>query len=46
VLLLGVIFNLFNLEGTISPWWQWVLRGSFCSRCGRAEPIAASPSDG
>lgn len=29
VLLLGVIFNLFNLEGTISPWWQWVLRGSF-----------------
>ena len=29
VLLLGVIFNLFNLEGTISPWWQWVLRGAF-----------------
>ncbi|CAN5427883.1 ABC transporter permease [soil metagenome] len=29
VLLLAVIFNLFNLEGTISPWWQWVLRGSF-----------------
>ncbi|HEX6536820.1 MAG TPA: ABC transporter permease [Gemmatimonadaceae bacterium] len=29
VLLLGVIFNLFNLEGTISPWWQWVLRGLF-----------------
>ena len=29
VLLLGVIFNLFNLEGTISPWWQWVLRGGF-----------------
>ena len=29
VLLLGVIFNLFNLEGTISPWWQWVLRGVF-----------------
>ncbi|MDQ6786372.1 MAG: ABC transporter permease [Acidobacteriota bacterium] len=27
VLLLGVIFNLFNLEGTISPWWQLVLRG-------------------
>lgn len=24
VLLLGVIFN---LEGTISPWWQLVLRG-------------------
>ena len=29
VLLLSVIFNLFNLEGTISPWWQWVLRGGF-----------------
>jgi ribose transport system permease protein len=29
VLLLGVIFNLFNLEGTISPWWQWVMRGIF-----------------
>ena len=29
VLLLAVIFNLFNLEGTISPWWQWVLRGGF-----------------
>jgi ribose/xylose/arabinose/galactoside ABC-type transport system permease subunit len=29
VLLLGVIFNLFNLEGTISPWWQSVLRGAF-----------------
>ena len=29
VLLLGVIFNLFNLEGTINPWWQWVLRGAF-----------------
>jgi galactofuranose transport system permease protein len=27
VLLLGVIFNLFNLEGQISPWWQPVLRG-------------------
>jgi len=27
VLLLGVIFNLFNLEGTISSWWQSVLRG-------------------
>jgi ribose/xylose/arabinose/galactoside ABC-type transport system permease subunit len=24
VLLLGVIFNLFNLEGQISPWWQLV----------------------
>jgi galactofuranose transport system permease protein len=29
VLLLGVIFNVFNLEGTISSWWQWVLRGVF-----------------
>jgi ribose/xylose/arabinose/galactoside ABC-type transport system permease subunit len=29
VLLLGVIFNLFNLEGTITPWWQGVLRGIF-----------------
>ena len=29
VLFLGVIFNLFNLEGTISPGWQWVLRGVF-----------------
>ena len=29
VLLLAVIFNLFNLEGTISPWWQGVLRGVF-----------------
>lgn len=29
VLLLGVIFNIFNLEGTISSWWQWVLRGIF-----------------
>jgi ribose transport system permease protein len=27
VLLLGVIFNVFNLEGSISPWWQLVLRG-------------------
>ena len=29
VLLLALIFNLFNLEGTISPWWQGVLRGAF-----------------
>jgi galactofuranose transport system permease protein len=29
VLLLGVIFNIFNLEGTVSSWWQWVLRGVF-----------------
>jgi ribose/xylose/arabinose/galactoside ABC-type transport system permease subunit len=27
IMLLGVIFNLFNLEGQISPWWQLVLRG-------------------
>lgn len=27
VLLLGVIFNVFNLEGQITPWWQLVLRG-------------------
>ncbi|MGZ8376406.1 MAG: ABC transporter permease [Gemmatirosa sp.] len=29
VLLLGLILNLLNLEGTISPWWQWVVRGVF-----------------
>lgn len=29
VLLLGVILNLLNLEGTLSPWWQWVIRGMF-----------------
>lgn len=29
VLLLGTVFNLFNLEGTITPWWQWVMRGAF-----------------
>ena len=27
VLLLGVIFNIFNLEGRVSPWWQLILRG-------------------
>jgi ribose transport system permease protein len=27
VVLLGLIFNIFNLEGQISPWWQLVLRG-------------------
>jgi ribose transport system permease protein len=27
VLLLALIFNIFNLEGWISPWWQLVLRG-------------------
>lgn len=29
VLLLGMTYNLLNLEGTITPWWQLVLRGSF-----------------
>lgn len=29
LLLLGVLFNVFNFEGTISSWWQWVLRGAF-----------------
>jgi ribose transport system permease protein len=29
VLLLGVILNLLNLEGTLSSWWQWVIRGAF-----------------
>lgn len=29
VLLLGVILNIFNLEGTLSSYWQWVLRGVF-----------------
>jgi ribose/xylose/arabinose/galactoside ABC-type transport system permease subunit len=29
VVLLGVILNLLNLEGTLSPWWQWVIRGGF-----------------
>jgi len=28
VLLLALIFNIFNLEGWISPWWQLVLRGA------------------
>ena len=27
MLLLALIFNVFNLEGWISPWWQLVLRG-------------------
>jgi galactofuranose transport system permease protein len=27
VLLLGLIFNVFNQEGSISPWWQLVIRG-------------------
>jgi ribose transport system permease protein len=29
ILLLGVIFNLFNLEGTVTPWWQSIMRGAF-----------------
>jgi ribose transport system permease protein len=29
VVLLGVILNLLNLEGTLSPWWQWMIRGLF-----------------
>lgn len=29
VLLFGVMLNLLNLEGTVSPWWQWVIRGAF-----------------
>jgi galactofuranose transport system permease protein len=29
VLLFGIVFNLINLEGTISSWWQGVLRGGF-----------------
>lgn len=29
VLLLGVILNLLNLEGTLSSWWQYVIRGAF-----------------
>ncbi len=29
VLLLAVVFNAFNLEGSIPSYWQWVLRGAF-----------------
>lgn len=29
LLLLAVVFNLFNLEGTVNSYWQWVLRGVF-----------------
>jgi transposase-like protein len=29
VLLIGVALNVINLEGTISPYWQTVLRGAF-----------------
>jgi ribose transport system permease protein len=24
-----MMYNLLNLEGTITPWWQLVLRGGF-----------------
>ena len=46
VLLLGVILNLLNLEGTLSPWWQWVIRGAFLLVVvvvhGRAQRAAAA----
>lgn len=29
VLRLGVIFNRLDFQGTVDPWWQWVLRGAF-----------------
>lgn len=29
LLLLAAIFNGFNLEGGLSSYWQWVLRGAF-----------------
>jgi ribose transport system permease protein len=29
VMLLGILLNIFNLEGTVSSWWQLVLRGAF-----------------
>ncbi len=29
LMLLGVVMNIFNLEGTFSPWWQNVIRGVF-----------------
>jgi ribose/xylose/arabinose/galactoside ABC-type transport system permease subunit len=28
VLLLAVLFNAFNPEGSIGSYWQWVLRGA------------------
>jgi ribose/xylose/arabinose/galactoside ABC-type transport system permease subunit len=28
-MLLGVLLDIFNLEGTVSSWWQLVLRGAF-----------------
>lgn len=49
VFLLGVLLNVFNLEGTVSSWWQLVLRGAFLLavilaqlRLGRAA-VAAPP---
>ena len=29
MLLWGIVFNIFNLEGAFSSYWQWVLRGVF-----------------
>jgi ribose/xylose/arabinose/galactoside ABC-type transport system permease subunit len=54
VLLIGVVFNVINLEGTISPFWQSVLRGAFLlvviivqNRLGaRADEHNAGPGDG
>src|SRR4051794_23863339 len=42
VLLLGLLFNVFNLEGTISSWWQWVLRGLFLLAVAVLQRIGAS----
>ncbi len=43
VLLLGILFNVFNLEGTISSWWQWVLRGLFLLAVAVLQRVAPSP---
>jgi ribose transport system permease protein len=43
VLLLGVILNLLNLEGTLSPWWQWVIRGAFLLGVVMVQGRAARP---
>ncbi len=42
VLLLGLLFNVFNLEGTISSWWQWVLRGLFLLTVAALQRVGAS----
>ena len=42
VLLLGLLFNVFNLEGTISSWWQWVLRGLFLLAVAVLQRVGAS----